>query len=276
MHCSSFTAHRPQAVWRFVWWFIAGVPLPTTPRQCSGALQEVPAHCAQVVWQPFHCLLPLGSVALRSRSSLPTAPRRVAVHCGSSTAYCPQAVWRCIVAVPLPTAPRQCGSALQEFHRPLPPGSVAVHCSSPTAPKQCGSALQEFHRPLPPGSVAVHCSSSTASCPQAMWQCIVAATLPTAPRQCGDALQEVPAHCPQAVWQHFHCLLPPGSVTLHSRSSLPTAPMQCGSAKQEFHCPLPPGSVSVHCPLPTSAVQHGTHSAVQCTAPSSAAQHTKY
>ena len=30
----------------------------------------------------------------------------------------------------------------------------------PTAPKQCGSALQELHCPLPLGSVAVHCTST--------------------------------------------------------------------------------------------------------------------
>ena len=47
---------------------------------------------------------------------------------------------------------------------------------------------------------------------------------------------------------------------------LPTAHRQCGSVKQDFHCPQPPGGVAVrytaHCPLPTTTVQQGTHSAV--------------
>ena len=37
------------------------------------------------------------------------------MHCRSSNAHCPTAVWECIIEVPLPTAPRQYGSALQEF-----------------------------------------------------------------------------------------------------------------------------------------------------------------
>ena len=41
-----------------------------------------------------------------------------------------------------------------------------------TAHRQCGGALQQFHYPLPPGSVAVHYRSSTARRPQAVWQCI--------------------------------------------------------------------------------------------------------
>ena len=56
---------------------------------------------------------------------------------------------------------------------------------------------------------------------------------------------------------------------------LPTAPRQWGSVLQELHCPLPPGSGAVHCrsstahcPLPTTTVQQGTHSAVWCRAPS--------
>ena len=35
----------------------------------------------------------------------------------------------------------------------------------PTAPRQWGSALHEFHCPLPPGSEAVYCRRSTAHCP---------------------------------------------------------------------------------------------------------------
>ena len=72
----------------------------------------------------------------------------------SSTAHCPQAVRQCNAGVPLPTAPRQCGGALQEFHCPLPLGSEAVQCRS-----------------------------STAHCPQAVRQCNAGVALPTAPRQ---------------------------------------------------------------------------------------------
>ena len=53
---------------------------------------------------------------------------------------------------------------------------------------------------------------------------------------------------------------------------MPIPPRQCGSASQEFHCPQPPGGVAVHCrsttahcPLPTTTVQQGTHSAVHST-----------
>ena len=50
----------------------------------------------------------------------------------------------------------------------------------PTAPRRCGSALQEFHCPLPPGSEVVHCRSCTTHCPQAVGQCIAGVALPTA------------------------------------------------------------------------------------------------
>ena len=47
---------------------------------------------------------------------------------------------------------------------------------------------------------------------------------------------------------------------------LPTALKQRGSVKQDFHCPQPLGGVAVrytaHCPLPTTTVQQGTHSAL--------------
>ena len=85
----------------------------------------------------------------------------------------------------------------------------------PTAPRQSGSALQEFICPLPPGNEAVHCKSSTAHCPEVVRQCVAKVALPTASIQRGSALQEshcppppgggavqcgnCPAHCPQAV-----------------------------------------------------------------------------
>ena len=74
---------------------------------------------------------------------------------------CPRAVRQCIAGVALPTAPRQWGSALQELHCPLPPGSEAAHCRS-----------------------------STAHCPRALRQCIAGVAPSTAPRQWGSALQE--------------------------------------------------------------------------------------
>ena len=76
VHCGSSTAHCPRAVRQC----IAGVALPTAPRQWGRALQE------------FQCPLPPGSEA---------------VHCRSGTAYCPRVVRRCIAGVALPTAPSQ-------------------------------------------------------------------------------------------------------------------------------------------------------------------------
>ena len=66
-----------------------------------------------------------------------------------------------------------------------------------TAPRQWGSALQELHCPLPPGSEVVQWPSSTAHCPQAVGRCIAGVPLPTAPqagRQCiaGVALSTAP------------------------------------------------------------------------------------
>ena len=53
----------------------------------------------------------------------------------------------------------------------------------PTAHRQWGSALQEVHCPLPPGSEAVYGRSCTAHCPQAVRWCIANGALPTAPWQ---------------------------------------------------------------------------------------------
>ena len=49
-------------------------------------------------------------------------------------------------------------------------------------PPKLDSVLQEFHRPLPPSSEAVHCRSCTAHCPQAVRQGIARVPRPTAPR----------------------------------------------------------------------------------------------
>ena len=94
--CRRSTAHCPKAVRQY----IAGVPLPTVPKQWGSVLQE------------FLGPLPRSSEA---------------VHCRSSTAHCAQAVRQCTAGGPLPTAPRQWGSVLQKFHCPPPPGSEAVY-----------------------------------------------------------------------------------------------------------------------------------------------------
>ena len=73
--------------------------------------------------QGLRCPLPLGGEV---------------VYCRNSTAHCPQAVRQCNAGVPLPSAPRQWGSVLQEFHCPLP--QAVRHCIAqvrmPTDPKK--------------------------------------------------------------------------------------------------------------------------------------------
>ena len=85
---------------------MAGVALPTAPRQGGSALQEL---------------------------RYPLPPGSGAVHGRSCTAYCRKALRQCIAGVALPTAPKQWGSALQELHCPLPLGSEAVYCRSSDA-----------------------------------------------------------------------------------------------------------------------------------------------
>ena len=77
----------------------------------------------------------------------------------------------------MPTAPQQCGSGTAG--PPLPIGA-----------QHCGSALQEYHCPLLPNSVAVHCRSITARYSPAAWQCPDGVPLPTAPQYFGRALQK--------------------------------------------------------------------------------------
>ena len=76
VHCRSCNAHCPQAVRQCM----AGVALPTAPRQWGRALQEL------------HCPLPPGSEI---------------GHCRSCAAPCPQALGQSIAGIPLPTAPGQ-------------------------------------------------------------------------------------------------------------------------------------------------------------------------
>ena len=132
-----------------------------------------------------------------------------AVHNRSSTAHCPGAVRQCIAGVPLPTAPRRCGSSLRDLHCPLPPGKEAVYCRSPTA--HCTQAVRQCMAGI-----------ALSHCPQAVRQCVAIVPLPTAPKQCGSALQEL--HCPlppgtKAGYCRI-CTAPcPGSAAVHCRNS---------------------------------------------------------
>ena len=60
-------------------------------------------------------------------------PGSEAMHCRSCAAQCPQAVRQGLAKVPLPAAPRQRGSTLQEVHCPLLLCSEAVRCMTPNA-----------------------------------------------------------------------------------------------------------------------------------------------
>ena len=127
--------------------------------QCGSASEEYhyrigPMQCASVP-PDFHRPLPQGSAAAYHRRSTATAPghrdsvpresqcplpagnaavyygisntlplRSAAEYLKSLTACCPKAVRQCTAGVPLPTASRQCGGVLQEFHCPLP---TALH-----------------------------------------------------------------------------------------------------------------------------------------------------
>ena len=73
---------------------------------------------------------------------------------------------------------------MQECHCP-PPQAVRqciARIALPTAPRQCGSALRQLHCPLPLGRETMRCRSSTAHCLQAVRQCIAGVPLLTAPR----------------------------------------------------------------------------------------------
>ena len=139
-HCRTFAARCPQAVWPC----IRGVALPPAPGRCGSALQKL------------HYLLPPGSEAVHCKSCTAHYLQGTAVvHCRSSTAKCP-------------------------FRSGAVHGrSYATHCPTP----QWGSALQEFHCPVPRSSGAMHCNSLYTDCLQALWQCIAPVPLPTAPKQ---------------------------------------------------------------------------------------------
>ena len=174
MCCTSCIAHCPQAVRQC----IAGVALPSAPRRSGSA------------WHEYHCPLPSTSDTLHGRSCTVHCPGSVVVHCRNcapkaATASMaghtvPQLEGPHVAGLPLPSAPRRCGSAVHEFHCPLTPRSKVVLCRSSTthcpqavtqcsagvalstSPRQGGSVLQEFHCLLPSGSEALYCTSSTA------------------------------------------------------------------------------------------------------------------
>ena len=197
------------------------------------------------------------------------------MRCRRSTAHCPQALGQCIAGGPLPTAPRQWGSILQEVHCPLPPGSEAVHCRRstahcpqavrkciaggplPTAPRQSGSALQEIHCPLPPGTGAVYCRSCAAHGPQAVGQCVAGGPLPTAPGREAVYGRSTTAHCPQAMRQ------------CEARFPMPTALRRRGSALQ---CPLPSAQNNSTAGRTQCSIVHSTKQC-KCSAQHQAVQH---
>ena len=158
---------------------------------------------------PFTCALGQTSQPLPSGNS-------------ASTAHCPQAVGQCIARVPLPTAPRQRGSALHELRCPLPPGRGAVCRRSSTAhcPGQGGSVLQEMPGPLPQGREAVYGRSTTPHCPQAMRQCEAGFSLPTSLKRRGSAL-----HCPLPCAHN-------NSVARHTQCSAVHRTKQCGTKQK--------------------------------------------
>ena len=77
-------------------------------------------------------------------------------------------VWQCVLGVVLyrqRPPPRQDSLTTQQMGPRITGGPL------PTAPRQCGSALQESRCPLPPGGVAVYCRNCSAHCPEAVRQC---------------------------------------------------------------------------------------------------------
>ena len=113
------------SVWHIsvpVWRCAAGVPLPTTPRQCGCVLKE------------SHCLLPKGSEAGKRKTS---------------TAHCPKAVKQCTEGSPLPTA--HCSVA---GNRGLPTTHCPMQCASVLKDVSCPNAALINARPGPGGTKA--------------------------------------------------------------------------------------------------------------------------
>ena len=233
--CKCSTAHYPHTVWQNCpqavrhstarcpqprWQCIAGVPMPNATRQRGSALQELHWPLTQgneeMHWRNFTTLSP-STEAVHSKSDhCPLTPGSEGVHCRSCNAQCPQALWRCIAGVLLPTAPKECGIALHEFHCPLPSSSVAVNCTSSTP--HYPEALRELHCPPLLGSEGVHCRSCTSHCPQAVWQCIAGFPRPLPLGNKALPCTGSSANYPHRVWQRM------------VGYALPIAPGQCAGA----------------------------------------------
>ena len=153
---------------------IAGVPLPTTPRQCSSVLQEfhrhAPRQCGSVP-QEFHCPQPLGSAAVYRRST---------------TAHCPKAVWHCTKTrvapsgrgAGCPQGPGQQPSGTRERGGPLPQVQNTLHTA-------CGSTHS------PPG---LHFSACKTISAIAFWQRRLGHTTPHHTKQHNTTQQNTLHH----------------------------------------------------------------------------------
>ena len=109
----------------------------------------------------------------------------------------------------------------------------------PTTLRRCGSALREFHFPLPLGKEAVYCRSSTAHCPHAVRQCISGKPAMCGPTNWGDG-----ESCPgggrfrKSGPPAMHCLTPYGQCAVQFLQY--TAILPRGSWQWNFCNALPP------------------------------------
>ena len=191
-------------------WRCAALPLPPGSGvvRCRSCTPHCPKQSGSAL-QELHCPWPQGSVAMHCRKTalqattaswagLPVATAGGPAQCRSSTAHCPQAVWQCIAGAALPTAPRQCGSALQALHCAVPPssGECIAGVALPTAPRQRGNALQGFHRP---SNALPHCLGAVGCGTPAL----------RGPTRCGNR-----ESCPRG----GHCLKS-GTPSMHSHTA---------------------------------------------------------
>ena len=166
------------------------------------------------------------------------------MHCRICNAHCPKAPRHWIAGVPFLGSDRLLGRT------PHPPRLVGPRIAGvplPTAWGRCGSALQELHCPLPPGSEyheVVYCRSCTAHCPQAVqytallptacgqWGLelvLCTATLPGGTEPC-NSCNTLP-HCPGSTGgatPAMHCHTAWGQWAVQLLQC--TATRQCGSA----------------------------------------------
>ena len=85
-----------------------------------------------------------------------------------STAHCPPAVRQCVAGGPLPTAPRQWGSALKEVHCPLRRGREQQCSRAHTV--QCGAE----HQAVRHHTEGTGCAARHAGCSGRMRPCVTA------------------------------------------------------------------------------------------------------